>query len=62
MKVEAGTFIYENVAGMDAVKYLESVGRNFAPANNRKRRENIVAGMEAIRAYETVLAREMLRV
>ena len=62
-KVEAGTFIYENVAGMDAaVKYLESIGRNFAPANNRPRRDNIVAGMGAIRAYETVLAREMLRV
>jgi len=62
-KVEAGTFIYENVAGMDAaVKYLESVGRNFAPSNNRSRRENIVAGMGAIRAYELYLAREMLRV
>lgn len=62
-KVEAGTFIYENVAGMDAaVKYLESVGRNFAPANNLSRRENIVAGMGAIRAYELHLAREMLRV
>ena len=62
-KVEAGTFIYENVAGMDAaVKYLESVGRNFAPSNNRSRRENIVAGMDAIRAYELHLAREMLRV
>lgn len=62
-KVEAGTFIYENVAGMDAaVRYLESIGRNFAPANNRSRRENIVAGMNAIRGYEIVLAREMLRV
>ncbi|MEP9372136.1 cysteine desulfurase-like protein [Mesorhizobium sp. KR1-2] len=62
-KVEAGTFIYENVAGMDAaVKYLESVGRNFAPSNNLSRRENIVAGMGAIRAYELYLAREMMRV
>jgi cysteine desulfurase family protein (TIGR01976 family) len=62
-KVEAGTFIYENVAGMDAaVRYLESIGRNFAPANNHSRRENIVSGMTTIRAYETVLAREMLRV
>ena len=27
-KIEAGTFIYENVAGMDAaVRYLESLGR-----------------------------------
>ena len=62
-KVEAGTFIYENVAGMNAaVKYLELIGRNLAPANNRSRRENIVSGMAAIRDYEIVLAREMLRV
>jgi cysteine desulfurase family protein (TIGR01976 family) len=60
-KVEAGTFIYENVSGMDAaVRYLESVGRSFAPSNNRSRRENIVAGMSAIRAYEIRLAREMM--
>jgi cysteine desulfurase family protein (TIGR01976 family) len=62
-KVEAGTFVYENVSGMDAaVRYLESIGRNLAPANNRSRRENIVAGMGEIRAYEIFLAREMLRV
>jgi cysteine desulfurase family protein (TIGR01976 family) len=62
-KVEAGTFIYENVAGMDAaVRYLELIGRNLAPSNNRTRRENIVAGMGAIRDYEITLAREMLRV
>ena len=62
-KIEAGTFIYENVAGMNAaVKYLELIGRNLAPANNRSRRDNIVSGMGAIRAYELVLAREMLRV
>ena len=62
-KVEAGTFIYENVAGMNAaVKYLELIGRNLAPANNRSRRDNIVSGMGAIRDYEMVLAREMLRV
>ena len=62
-KIEAGTFIYENVAGMDAaVRYLELIGRNFAPANNRTRRENIVAGMGAIRDYELMLAREMMKV
>ncbi|TGQ65106.1 MAG: cysteine desulfurase-like protein [Mesorhizobium sp.] len=62
-KVEAGTFIYENVSGMDAaVQYLELIGRNLAPSNNRSRRENIVAGMGAIRDYELVLAREMLSV
>ena len=62
-KVEAGTFIYENVSGMDAaVQYLELIGRNLAPSNNRSRRENIVAGMGAIRDYELLLAREMLAV
>ncbi len=62
-KVEAGTFIYENVSGMDAaVRYLELIGRNLAPSNNRSRRENIVAGMAAIRDYELLLAREMLKV
>ncbi|ESX87209.1 cysteine desulfurase-like protein [Mesorhizobium sp. LSHC412B00] len=62
-KVEAGTFIYENVSGMDAaVQYLELIGRNLAPNNNRSRRDNIVAGMGAIRDYEVLLAREMLAV
>lgn len=62
-KVEAGTFVYENVSGMDAaVRYLELIGRNLAPSNNRSRRENIVAGMAAIRDYELLLAREMLKV
>ncbi|WP_352500341.1 MULTISPECIES: cysteine desulfurase-like protein [unclassified Mesorhizobium] len=62
-KVEAGTFIYENVSGMDAaVQYLELIGRNLAPSNNRSRRDNVVAGMGAIRDYEVLLAREMLAV
>ncbi|TGP51140.1 cysteine desulfurase-like protein [bacterium M00.F.Ca.ET.230.01.1.1] len=62
-KVEAGTFIYENVSGMDAaVRYLESIGRNLLPENNRSRRDNIVAGMNAIRDYELMLAREMMKV
>lgn len=62
-KVEAGTFIYENVSGMDAaVQYLELIGRNFLAENNRSRRDNLVAGMNAIRDYELVLAREMLDV
>ncbi|MBX3567457.1 MAG: cysteine desulfurase-like protein [Rhizobiaceae bacterium] len=61
-KVEAGTFIYENVSGMDAaVRYLESIGRNLASSNNRSRRDNIVAGMGAIRAHERDLALAMLR-
>lgn len=62
-KIEAGTFIYENVSGMDAaVRYLESIGRNLAPSNNRDRRQNIVAGMQKIRSYELQLSTEMMRV
>ena len=62
-KVEAGTFIYENVSGMDAaVRYLEAIGRNLLPQNNRSRRDNIIAGMSAIRDYEAMLAREMMKV
>jgi cysteine desulfurase family protein (TIGR01976 family) len=62
-KIEAGTFIYENVAGMDAsVRYLEALGRNFAGPSTGSRRQDIVAAMTAIRAYETTLSREMLRV
>ena len=35
-KIEAGTFIYENVAGMSAaVKYLEALGRSVAPPARR---------------------------
>src|SRR5690606_38098624 len=61
-KVEVGTFVYENVSGMDAaVKYLELVGRNLAPENNRSRRENIISGMAAIRAHDLDLARAMLK-
>lgn len=56
-KIEAGTFVYENVAGMDAaVSYLESL----APAAGRSRRDGIVAGMNRIRAYEIDLGRAML--
>ncbi|HEV7254128.1 MAG TPA: cysteine desulfurase-like protein [Mesorhizobium sp.] len=62
LKVEAGTFVYENVAGMDAaVRYLESIGRSTQPAPGRDRRGDLVAGMEAIRQYELELSRAMLR-
>jgi len=66
-KIEAGTFVYENVAGMDAaVRYLESLGQG-GPDNGgvddlRSRRANVVRGMEAIRRYEAVLSVEFLRV
>jgi cysteine desulfurase family protein (TIGR01976 family) len=62
-KIEAGTFIYENVAGMSAaVKYLESLGRVVAPGTSNSRRQDLVAGMNAIRDYEQLLAGAMLKV
>jgi cysteine desulfurase family protein (TIGR01976 family) len=59
-KIEAGTFIYENVAGMDAVvQYLESLGRIGWEEPRRTRLERALA---SIRAYEETLSMEMLRV
>jgi cysteine desulfurase family protein (TIGR01976 family) len=66
-KIEAGTFIYENVAGMDAaVRYLETLGGNTS-GNDRTqkpemRRAALERAFEAIRAYEESLSLEMLRV
>lgn len=61
-KLEVGTYIYENVAGMDAaVRYLEDLGRQISPAAN-SRRAALVAGTEAIRDYEARLSCAMLDV
>lgn len=61
-KLEIGTYIYENVAGMDAaVRYLEDLGRELGPGAG-SRRAAVVAATEAIRAYEAELSRAMLRV
>ena len=59
-KIEAGTFIYENVAGMAAaVDYLEALGGDLDPgaATSRAR---ILAAMTGIEAYEQTLSRAML--
>ena len=66
-KIEAGTFIYENVAGMDAaVGYLEALGRsmagNEATGGSESRRSALQRALEAIRTYEEFLSLEMLRV
>jgi cysteine desulfurase family protein (TIGR01976 family) len=59
-KLEIGTYIYENVAGMDAaVRYLEDLGRRINPAAN-SRRAALVASTEAIRDYEAQLSLAML--
>ena len=62
-KIEAGTFVYENVAGMSAaVRYIETIGRMTTQGPGITRRADIVAGMQAIRRYEQDLARAMLGV
>jgi len=66
-KIEAGTFVYENVAGMDAaVGYLETLGRSMAgddaTAKSESRRSALRRAFEAIRTYEELLSKELFRV
>ena len=66
-KIEAGTFVYENVAGMDAaVRYLETLGRgaraNDATGKSESRRAALQRALQAIRTYEESLTLEVLRV
>src|SRR5262245_25934552 len=61
-KLEIGTYIYENVAGMEAaVRYLEDLGLRIHPRVN-SRREALVGATEAIRDYEAKLSCAMLDV
>jgi cysteine desulfurase family protein (TIGR01976 family) len=61
-KLEIGTYIYENVAGMDAaVRYLEDMGKLINPAA-LSRRAALVAATEAIRNYEAQLSLAMLEI
>jgi cysteine desulfurase family protein (TIGR01976 family) len=65
-KIEAGTFIYENVAGMDAaVRYFEELGSSLTARESSQvansRRDNLLHAMNAIQAYEQQLSLEMLR-
>jgi cysteine desulfurase family protein (TIGR01976 family) len=66
-KIEAGTLIFENLAGMDAaVGYLARLGRGLAadrsPPAEGALREDVFRGMQAILSYEHSLSAEMLRV
>jgi len=66
-KIEAGTFIYENVAGMDAaVKYLEWLGQGIKATANatsaNSRRDSLLYAMVAVQAYEKALSREIIQV
>ncbi len=62
-KFEIGTFIYENVAGMDAaVSYLEDLGRKLSPqGKSLTRRAALVSAMDGIREYEAILSAEFLK-
>jgi cysteine desulfurase family protein (TIGR01976 family) len=58
-KIEAGTFIYENVAGMSAtLDYFAELGASTG--TNGGLRDQITAAMEAILAYEQRLSARML--
>jgi cysteine desulfurase family protein (TIGR01976 family) len=66
-KIEAGTFAYENVAGMDAaVGYLARLGRTLAGRPGLPDAHSLCddarAAMSAIRSYEQLLSLETLRV
>ncbi|MGC1903768.1 MAG: cysteine desulfurase-like protein [Candidatus Acidiferrum sp.] len=66
-KIEAGTFIYENVAGMEAaVEYLAELGKTLSNEDSNRaplsRRAKLVRAMNAIQSYEGLLSREMLRI
>jgi selenocysteine lyase/cysteine desulfurase len=55
-KFEVGTYVYENVAGMDAaVGYLESLG------TGKNRRTRLVSAMNSIRDYEASLSIALLK-
>jgi cysteine desulfurase family protein (TIGR01976 family) len=64
-KIEAGTFIFENVAGMAAaVTYLETLGAKHGGEDKNtiraSRRAGLARAMSAIREYETALSFEMI--
>jgi cysteine desulfurase family protein (TIGR01976 family) len=63
-KFEVGTFVYENVAGMDAaLAYLATLGeRSNHGGRPASRRGRLIRAMDEIRAYEQVLSLEMLRI
>jgi selenocysteine lyase/cysteine desulfurase len=75
-KLEAGTYVYENVAGMDAaIGYLEDLGRRFLNGGREaalkgcatttadaSRVEAIRAAMTAIADYERTLSARLLDV
>jgi cysteine desulfurase family protein (TIGR01976 family) len=61
LKIEVGTFVYENVAGMDAaLGYLETLGTQQS-SSSLSRRERLAHAMGAIRSYEASLSSRLLQ-
>jgi cysteine desulfurase family protein (TIGR01976 family) len=62
-KIEVGTFVYENVAGMNAaIDYLADLGgASHHHDSSNARRTRLVRSMELIRDYEATLSRAMLK-
>ena len=61
VKIEAGTFVYENVAGMRAaIEYLASLTAEMGSRAPVGSRPNLVQSMTAIRDYEEKLSLELL--
>jgi selenocysteine lyase/cysteine desulfurase len=59
-KIEAGTFIYENVAGMAAaVDYFEALGAKINDGASTAR-ARVLAALRGIETYEQELSRAML--
>jgi cysteine desulfurase family protein (TIGR01976 family) len=64
-KLEAGTYVYENVAGLEAaIEYLEQLGRRVgftggAPVAG-SRRDALESAMNAIAGYEQTLSRALI--
>ena len=60
-KLEAGTYVYENVAGMDAaIGYLEDLGRRCLDGTSSSRVDTIRAAMTTIADYERTLSGRLL--
>ena len=60
-KLEAGTYVYENVAGMEAVvQYLDGLGQRAGAPATASRPARIRAAMDAIAAYERTLSAALL--
>src|SRR2546423_8254422 len=60
-KIEAGTLIFENVAGMSAaIDYFDALGRTLGDAHSL--RESLETAMSGIRTYEQSLSCHLLEV